>query len=120
MVSRRPVLIVPLLLCAGYLVLHELRVTAFGGADLGPLSSRFVHDLLLLAAAAVCVARGVVVKQERTAWLLIGGGVLAWTVGELFYTVVLWDDSSPPIPSPADAGYLLFPPCALAGMLVLL
>src|ERR1044072_8344319 len=120
MVSRRPLLIVPLLACAGYLVLHELRVTVFGGADLGPLSSRFAHDVLLLVAAGMCLARGAIVRQERTAWLLIGSGVLAWTLGECYYPVVLWDDSSPPIPSPADAGYLLFPPFALAGMLVLL
>ncbi len=68
----------------------------------------------------MCLARGVLVKRERIAWLLIGTGVLAWTLGELYYTAVLWDDSSPPIPTPADAGYLLFPLLMFAGMLALL
>ena len=77
MVTRRPLLVVPLLACAGYLLLHELRVTAFGGVDLGPLSSRFAHDVVLLITATVCLARGVIVRQEHTAWLLIGFGVLA-------------------------------------------
>ena len=50
---------------------------------------------------------------ERLAWALIGAGVLAWSLGEIYYTAVLWTDPAPPIPSPADAGYLLFPPLAL-------
>src|SRR3954452_6248486 len=120
MVSRRPLLIVPLVACAVWLVLHEVRGTAFHGVDLGVLSSRFAHDVVLALAAVLCLARGVTVKRERTAWLLIGAGVLAWTLGELYYTVVLWDESAPPIPSPADAGYLLFPPLTFTGMLVLL
>src|SRR5690348_4986734 len=99
MLTRRPLLIAPLAACAAWLVLHELRVVAFGGADLGPLSSRFAHDLMLLVAAGVCLARGVCVRRERPAWLLIGSGVLAWTLGEVYYTAVLWDDTSPPIPS---------------------
>src|SRR5215213_4033985 len=120
MVSRRPLLIVPLVACAAWLVLHEFRVTALDGVDLGFLSSRFAHDVVLALAAVLCLARGVVVRSERAAWLLIGAGGLAWTLGELYYTVVLGDESSPPIPSPADAGYLLFPPLTFTGMLVLL
>src|SRR3954454_7897028 len=120
MVSRRPLLLVPLVACALWIIGHELRVTALHGVDLGPLSSRFAHDVALAVTALVCLARGVAVRRERIAWLLIGSGVLAWTAGELYYTVVLWDESAPPIPSPADAGYLLFPPLMFAGMLVLL
>ena len=33
---------------------------------------------------------------------------------------MLWDESSPPIPSPADLGYLAFPLFTFAGMIVLL
>ena len=98
---------------------HELRVVFFGGVSLGPLSSRFAHDVVLLVAAVSCLARGVTVRRERVPWLLLGAGVLAWTFGEIYYTAVLWTESSPPLPSPADAGYLLFPVLALAGMLAL-
>src|SRR4051794_36738035 len=120
MLTRRPLLVAPLAACAAWLVLHELRVVVFGGVDLGPLSSRFAHDVVLLIASFVCLARGVFVRRERVAWLLIGTGVLAWTRGEIYYTAVLWDDSSPPIPSPADAGYLLFAVLMFPGMLALL
>src|SRR3954452_16882338 len=120
MLTRRPLLMAPLLACAGWLVLHELRVVVFGGVDLGPLSSRFAHDVVLVITACVCLARGVCHRRERVAWLLIGSGVLAWTLGEIYYTAVLWDDSSPPIPSFADAGYLLFPVLMFPGMLALL
>ena len=53
-------------------------------------------------------------RRERRAWLLIGAGVAAWTFGEIYYTAVLWTAEEIPIPSPADAGYLLFPPFMLA------
>jgi two-component system cell cycle response regulator len=106
--------------CAAWIVVHEIRVVGFHEVSLGPLTSRFAHDVILLIVAGACVARAVLVRAERTAWLLIALGVLSWTFGEIYYTAVLWDESSPPIPSPADLGYLLFPLFSLAGMLVLL
>src|SRR4051812_21483127 len=101
MLSRRLLLLAPLLACAGWLALNEVSVVAFGGIDLGPLSSRFAHDVVLVVAAAICVARGLTVRHERASWLLIGAGVLSWTLGEIYYTAVLWDESAPPIPPPA-------------------
>jgi diguanylate cyclase (GGDEF)-like protein len=115
-----PLIVAVLTACAVWLGLYELRVVAFPDLSVGPLASRFAHDVVLLIAAAACLWRGLSIRVERTAWLLIGIGVLSWTFGELYYTVVLWDESSPPIPSPADLGYLAFPLCAFAGMIVLL
>jgi diguanylate cyclase (GGDEF)-like protein len=120
MLTRRPILLVPLLASTAWLLVYALNTVAFGKVDLSLLTSRFAHDVVLAVAAGLCLARGLLVRRERTAWLLIGAGVSAWTLGELYYTVVLWDDSSPPIPSPADAGFLLFPPLIFAGMFVLL
>ncbi|WP_028061050.1 HD domain-containing phosphohydrolase [Candidatus Solirubrobacter pratensis] len=108
------------LACGAWLAVHELRVVVFPGTGLGPLDSRFSHDVLLLVAAVAILTRVVLVPRERGPWLLLGGGVLAWTFGEIYYTAVLWSESSPPLPSPADAGYLLFPVLALAGLLGLL
>ena len=55
------------------------------GLDAGPLFSRFVHDGVLLAGAALCLWAGIASPQrrERRAWLLIGAGVAAWTFGEI-------------------------------------
>src|SRR5918992_1296348 len=120
MAAPRPLRIV-LAACAAWLLVHELRAVLVPGLDAGPLFSRFVHDAVLVAAAAVCLARVPTVRgPERLAWALIGSGVLAWALGEIYYTAVLGTTPAPPVPSPADAGYLLFPVLVLAGALVLL
>ena len=108
------------LLCAGWLALVALRNATAGDLDVGPLFNRYVHDALLLVAGGLCVLRVILRPEERLAWGLIGAGVLAWTFGEIYYTSVLWTAETVPVPSPADAGYLLMPPLVLAGLIVLL
>jgi diguanylate cyclase (GGDEF)-like protein len=116
-----PVARIAFLVGAVWLVLHELHAVLDPSLDVGPLFSRYAHDVLLLVAGGLCVAGGLRRRgTERVAWLLIGTGVLAWSLGEVYYTAVLWDESSPPIPSLADIGYLVFPPFALAGAVLLL
>src|SRR5215216_3351898 len=106
--------------CAAWLLVYELRAVAAPDLDAGPLTSRFAHDAVLLASSALILAKAVKAGRERLAWLLIGAGVLAWSLGEVYYTAVLWDAEVIPIPSPADIGYLLLPPLALPGILLLL
>ena len=67
----------------------------------------------------LCLGGAWQARREQTAWLLIGIGVLAWALGNLYYTVVLYDLEAPPIPSPADVGFLLFPVLAMAGVFAL-
>jgi hypothetical protein len=50
-------------------------------------------------------------------WLL-GAALLCRTVGDRYYSVYLIEDASPPIPSPADVGYLLFYPLAAMSLLL--
>jgi two-component system cell cycle response regulator len=103
------------------MLVHEARAVLAPGWDGGPLFSRYVHDAVLLTASALCLA-GALRRSgaQRAGWLLIATGVLSWSMGEVYYTVFLWTESSPPLPSPADIGYLCFPPLALAGAVVLL
>ncbi len=107
---------------AVWLTLWQARVVFAPELDAGPLFSRFAHDAVLLIATALCIWAGFasVRRHERRAWLLIGVGVGAWTFGEIYYTAVLWTAEEIPIPSPADIGFLLFPPFALLGILSLL
>jgi two-component system, cell cycle response regulator len=86
----------------------------------GPLFGRYVHDVLLLVAAALCGLRAVRHRHERLAWSLIAGALLSWTFGEIYYTAVLWTATSIPVPSPADIGYLGVYPLAFCGLTVLL
>jgi two-component system, cell cycle response regulator len=113
---HRPVFAV----CAAWLALYELRVILAPDLDAGPLTSRFAHDVVLIAASVLILIRGLTAGRERLAWLLIGGGVLAWSLGEVYYTAVLWDAEVIAIPSPADVGYLLLPVLVLPGILLLL
>ena len=108
------------MLMAGWLVLAAMRNAVAGDLEVGPLFDRYVHDAVLLLAGALCVLRAVLRREERLAWALIGAGVLAWTLGEIYYTGVLWTAETVPLPSPADVGYLLMPPLVLAGLIVLL
>ena len=105
-----------------WLTLWQARVVFAPELEVGPFFSRFVHGAVLLIATALCIRAGFasVRRHERRAWLLIGIGVGAWTFGELYYTAVLWTAEEIPIPSPADIGFLLFPPFMLLGILQLL
>ena len=107
---------------AVWLALWIAHVAIAPELDAGVLLSRFAHDVVLVVAAALCLWAWLASTRprERRAWLLIGLGVSAWTFGELWYTAVLWTADEIPIPSPADIGYLLFPPFMLAGILTLL
>jgi diguanylate cyclase (GGDEF)-like protein len=102
-----------------WLVAYELNVVLFDGPGSSLLASRFTHDVELLVASGLCLWAAVRNRGERLAWLLLGAGALAWTLGEIYYTAVLWEDSSPPVPSPADAGYLSFSVLTLAGLVLL-
>ncbi len=106
--------------CGAWLVVNEFRVVALDHHSFGLVGSRWAHDVALLVATGLCLSRVAVRGPERKAWLLVGLGMLAWTFGEVYYTAVLWTDPNPPIPSPADGGYLLFPPLCLVGLILLL
>ncbi len=93
--------------------------TATGIGD-PTLFGTWIYCAVMVGAAASCLARAALVRRERTAWLLIGAGLLVWTGGEIYYEAALSISGSVPVPSPADAGYLLFYPLTYAGLIVLL
>ena len=102
-----------------WVAILELQVVAFPGLTLGPVTSDYAHNVIEVLAGLLCLGGAWQARREQTAWLLIGIGVLAWALGNLYYTVVLYDLEAPPVPSPADAGFLLFPTLAMAGVLTL-
>jgi two-component system, cell cycle response regulator len=112
--------------CAGaflWVVLLTFAVhaaTGFGDADIDRLFDVWLYDGLMLGAAGSCLLRVVLVDREQLAWGLLGLGLLAWTGGEIFYSAALSGAETIPIPSPADAGYLLFYPLAYAALIALL
>jgi len=93
-------------------------VTAAVG--LSSILENWVYNVVLLGAATSCLVRAALHRSERLAWTLLGTALAIWTAGEIYYEGVLSNASSVPIPSPADAGYLLFYPIAYAGIVVLM
>jgi diguanylate cyclase (GGDEF)-like protein len=104
-------------LVAGFAAFALHAATGVGSES---LFGTWIYCAVMLGAAASCFTRAALVRRERTAWALIGAGLLIWTGGEIYYEATLAAQGSVPIPSPADAGYLLFYPLTYAGLIVLL
>src|SRR5215207_628953 len=118
--SRRRAVMAFFCVLGAWVAILELQVVALPGLSLGPVTSDYAHNVIEVLAGLLCLGGAWQARREQNAWLLIGIGVLAWALGNLYYTIVLYDMESPPIPSLADAGFLLFPVLALVGVLLLL
>ncbi|MCW2983904.1 MAG: hypothetical protein JWR63_1474, partial [Conexibacter sp.] len=100
-----------------WLAVFELNELAGGFALSGILFGRTSHLVVDFGAGLACAAaawrrRG----PDRVGWLLVAAGILAWAAGDVYWTTVLLDEESIPVPSPADFGYLAFPVLAFAGL----
>ena len=70
-------------------------------------------------AAVSCLWRAAAVRAERVAWTVMGAGLLSWTFGELCWTLAFNNYDTVPVPSVADAGYLLYYPAAFVTLVLL-
>jgi diguanylate cyclase (GGDEF)-like protein len=84
--------------------LHSLGV--LGGP--AALFDVWVYSGLIGLSALVCLARGVLVRADRAAWLVLGLGLLSWTGGEVAWSAYVSGLAEPPYPSIADPFYLGF------------
>ena len=117
--SLRRAVMLAFVVLGAWVICLELQVIAMPGLSLGPVLGDYAHNVIEVLAGVLCLAGAWQARREQTAWLLIGIGVLAWALGNLYYTVVLYDLEAPPIPSPADAGFLLFPVLGMVGVFTL-
>lgn len=98
----------------GGLVLLALHTTVgFGGKALDGVIDDGVYNALMFGAAAAVLARGLLLREDRAAWLVMGAGLLSWSVGELYYSLLIEGTSAEAGGSvtPADALYLAMYPC---------
>jgi two-component system cell cycle response regulator len=105
----------------GGLGVYVLHTTAnFGGHGLDGLFADGVYNVLMFGAAGAILMRGALVKAQRTAWLVMGAGVLCWSLGELYFTLFLEGPAaSTGQVSPADVLYLAFYPCCYVALVLL-
>ncbi len=78
-----------------------------------------VYNAIEFLAVGTCLLRGLSLRDERRAWLLLALGMFFFASGDVYWTLFLKAKSEIPVPSPADAGYLLFYPCAYGAMVAL-
>ena len=102
----------------GVLALHTLD--GVGGASRDGIFDQGIYGVLMGGAALTVLARGVLVKAQRAAWLTMGGGLVCWCLGDLYYT--LFGEGTRVAGgsvTPADALYLVFYPCCYVALVLL-
>jgi hypothetical protein len=100
------------------LVVAEAAADLFGAG--GRLFDDWVHDFVLVAAAALCLLRGASRAPMRSAWLWLGAGLASWAVGSVVWSVLYAGDPDPPYPSVADVLWLAWYPLTAAGIALLI
>jgi two-component system, cell cycle response regulator len=101
----------------GVLVLHT--TLGLGGSTSNEAFDDFVYNALMFGAALAVIARGLLERQQRAAWLAMGVGVLSWSLGELYFTLFLEGSAGIGGVSPADVLYLAMYPCMYLAVLLL-
>jgi two-component system, cell cycle response regulator len=103
----------------GVLALHTLA--GVGGERRDGLFDQGIYGVLMGGAALTVIARGVLVRAQRAAWLTMGGGLLSWCLGDLYYALFV---SGAQVASgsvtPAGVLYLAFYPCCYVALVLLI
>src|SRR3712207_6777953 len=74
------------------LAVHAARTgMGVGQPELDGFFDQWLYNALMLGAALACLLRGFVRSGDRLAGLLLGAGALAWSAGDLYYSLFLAD-----------------------------
>src|SRR4051794_1881203 len=104
-----------------WLALYEINVLLDIAPERGMVFGGAAHLIISFTAGALCLAAALRREgSERVGWLLVGAGIVAWNAGDTYWTEVLLDEDSIPVPSLADIGYLTFTALSFAGLLMVL
>lgn len=101
------------------LVVLEAAHDTIGGLGPDALFEAWIHNLVLIAATALCLSRALTRSSERPAWTAIAAGLACWTAGSLTWSIVYGADRHPPYPSAADVLWLLWYPATAVGVWLL-
>ncbi len=80
----------------------------------------WLHDIVLVAAAALMLARGFFEPTARRAWLAFGAATSVWCLGNITWSLVYGGQAHPPYPTFADVLWLLWYPLMIAGIVFLI
>ncbi len=100
---------------------HAAHATVgLGGLALDRFFEDWLLNGLILATSAACLLRGLCVRAERVAWLVLGAAMLSWSGGFIYWTLFIVRDPSPPYPSPADGLWLAYYPAAYVALVLII
>jgi len=94
-------------LLAGVAVHFAHTLFGLGSPEHDFLIQEWIFDVVTMGAALSVIACAALRRDDRIAWTLIGAGLLAWAVADLYWSLDYAELDTPPFPGPADAGYLL-------------
>jgi two-component system cell cycle response regulator len=99
------------LLVAVHLV-HSVGGVGHGGS--GALYDVWIYDAVMVTCAGVCLARSIVIAEDRLAWMLLGVGLACDASGEILASI-----SESIAPALQDALYLALYLCAYLAIVLL-
>src|SRR5271157_4212440 len=96
-----------------------ILLLAHPGGHWSAFLDNWVVDGFELVVALLCIARAMAGGPRRSVALALGAGLLAWTMGDILWSVETLGGRNPSTPSPADAFYILFYPLACLAIVLL-
>ncbi|MGA3354586.1 MAG: EAL domain-containing protein [Acidimicrobiales bacterium] len=81
--------------------------------------SEWPLDGFEIVASGLCLARAIADRKDRLVAIILGSGLLAWSLGDVVWTLETQGGGIPPTPSWADLCYLAFYPLAFVGLVAL-
>ncbi|MGO9901831.1 MAG: putative bifunctional diguanylate cyclase/phosphodiesterase [Solirubrobacteraceae bacterium] len=103
-------------LAAGVLVAVLNTAFGVGGRLVADLVLPVFGELVMATAVAAMAVRAISVRRDRSAWVALACGAMAWMAGDVYRMIAFPPGSHRFFPSPADAGYLLLYPCVYVGL----
>lgn len=76
-------------------------------------------NVTFLGSGVLCMFSRSESVGQRNAWRWVGAALICWGLGNVYFTIVLWDADPLPVPSPADALWILFYPLLYTGLALL-
>src|SRR5215210_4384579 len=89
-------------LLASVLAYCALIVAGVGSSGFHELRDTVFYNAIAVAAALFCLMRPLVRSDARLPWTLVGLGLLAWGLGDVYYSAVLSKLHEIPYPAVAD------------------
>ncbi len=81
--------------------------------------NKWPMDGLEIVASGLCFARAIANRHDRLVAIFLGSGLLAWSFGDVVWTLETQGGHSPSTPSWADLFYLAFYPLVYMGLIVM-